>query len=289
MCVNLGGAESLEKAIQAQTVNTAVSNSGLEISGQFSRVTTDAVGNVTYVNTAGPTQLSYQGRQISGHGTEFHQSGFGSPVGRLQAMERCLSSYTVDELKAHGIAIGETVCLEFLSGITVTGVLAKIYRQQQKNLLLTFDQCTVTDVHGDVLFHPDWGVFDMAVGDSIVSVYGGSADQDHYPLYQAPSNNRTLTISYDESTQSLFDLYSRVRQLREQSMAAPAAVESLISEYVALTDTEWLLGFELLELAQLWKLGESVQIVLKERLQQLAQSGDNDQQRLIQYGLARLS
>ncbi len=288
MCVSLGGAESLEKAIQAQTVNTAVSNSGLEISGQFSRVMTDAVGNVTYVNTAGPTQLSYQGQQINGHGTEFHESGFGSPVGRLQAMERCLSSYTVDELKAHGIVIGEQVCLEFLSGITVKGVLARIYRQQQKNLLLTFDQCTVTDVHGDVLFHPDWGVFDMAVGDSIVSVYGGSADQDHYPLYQAPSNNRTLTIRYDESTQALFDLYSRVRQLREQSMAAPAAVESLISEYAALTDTEWLLGFELLELAQLWKLGESAQSVLKQRLQQLAQSGDDDQQRLIQYGMARL-
>ncbi len=289
MCVSLGGAESLEKAIRAETVNTAVSNSGLEISGQFSRVMTDAVGNVTYVNTAGPTQLSYQGRQISGHGTDSHESGFGSPVGRLQAMERCLSSYTVDELKAHGIAIGETVCLEFLSGITVKGMLANIFRQQQKNLLLTFDQCTVTDVHGDILFHPDWGVFDMAVGDSIVSVYGGSADQDFYPLYQAPSQNRTLALSYDQSTQALFDLYTQVRQLRQQSVSVPVALESLVSEYLALTDSEWLLGFELLELVYVWKASESLKTSLSTRLLQLAESGNDDQRRLIQYGLARLN
>ena len=47
MCVNRGGPASLQQAVKAQTVNTAVSNSGLAISGCFSHIITDAVGNVT--------------------------------------------------------------------------------------------------------------------------------------------------------------------------------------------------------------------------------------------------
>ena len=184
MCVNLGGAASVEKAIEAQTVNTAVTNAGVEISGQFTRVLKDAVGNATYLQCTGPTQLAYRGVELDGQGIAQHAEGFGSPVGRLQAMERCLSSYTIDELKKHSIETGKPVTLEFLSGVTVSGTLTAIIRRDQKNLIFSFEQCTVTARDGELLFDPAWGVYDMAVGDSVVSVYGGSADQQAYPVHQ---------------------------------------------------------------------------------------------------------
>lgn len=287
MCVSRGGAESLAKAIDAETVNTAVTNSGIEISGCFSRVVTDSVGNVTYINTAGPTQLACNGRQLNGHGPDFHAAGFGSPVGRLQSMERCLSSYTVDELKAHEIEVDSQVRLEFLSGITVSGLLTKIHRQHQKNLLLTFEQCTVTDAAGEILFDPEWGVFDMAVGDSIPSVYGGSADQEAYPLYKAPSQSSTLIIDYDETTLSLFDLYQQVRDCREQQAPNLSQIEAWVQTYDQLTSREWLLGYELLELLQGLKGAETTATALRNRLQKLAESGDADQACLIRYALKR--
>ena len=287
MCVSLGGASSLTKAIEAETVNTAVTNSGIEISGRFSRVMTDAVGNVTYINTAGPTQLSYNGRQLNGHGPDFHEAGFGSPVGRLQALERCLSSYTVDELKAHAIEVDSRVQLEFLSGITVSGLLTKIHRQQQKNLLFTFDQCTVTDAKGEVLFHPEWGVFDMAVGDSIASVYGGSADQERYPLYKAPSQSSTLVVDYDEKTLQLFELYKKVRQYRDNKERKLKQIEQWIEEYSGLTSGEWLLGFELLELLSQVEGAEPAITALRARLKMLAEAGSTDQACLIDYALKR--
>lgn len=287
MCVNRGGAESLQKAIDAETVNTAVTNSGLEISGRFSRVITDAVGNVTYINTAGPTQLAYDGLELKGHGQDAHETGFGSPIGRLQSMERCLSSYTVDELKAHNIAVNTQVQLEFLSGITVSGFLTKIHRQQQKNLLLCFDQCTVMDASGELLFHPEWGVFDMAVGDSIPSVYGGSADQEAYPLYKAPSKSSTLAVEYDETSVHLFELYQQLRDHRQQKSVSVSQIQAWFETYTGLTESEWLLGYELLELSRGVQGAESIVEALRGRLQKLADSGNADQAVLIEYALKR--
>ncbi len=284
MCVNRGDAESIRKAIAAATINTAVTSAGLEISGQWCDLLTDAVGNVTYVKTQGPTQLAYGAKQLENHGTEFHHAGFGTPVGRLQAMERCLSSYTVDELKQHDIAIDQAVELNFLSGISVNGRLTKIVRRDQKNLVMTFEPCRVTAPNGDLLFDPAWGVFDMAIGDSIVSVYGGSADQDSFPLFKAPSHTTTQIPSYDEATQALFHDYQAVREARQAAQLDTATLNHWIE---TLSDSEeWLLIFEVLELMQ--QVGMDMDRRLLDRLQKLQQQGSNDQRQLIGYGLGRL-
>ena len=289
MCVNLGGAASVEKAIDAQTVNTAVTNAGVEISGQFTRVLKDAVGNATYLQTTGPTQLAYGGVELDGHGIAQHAAGFGSPVGRLQAMERCLSSYTIDELKAYGIATSKPVKLEFLSGIIVSGVLTAVIRRDQKNVILSFKQCTVTGRDGELLFDPDWGNYDMAVGDAVVSVYGGSADQQGYPMYPAPSARVTTSAGYDDATQALFALYEQLRALRGNVVDNETTVIDLLQEIMVRAADEWLLLFEAVELAQQCALAPAEYAPLVARLQDLA-AGDEEQRNcLINYGLARLN
>ncbi|WP_439133596.1 aromatic amino acid hydroxylase [Pseudomaricurvus sp.] len=296
MCVNQGGADSVWQAIDAQTINTAVTNAGVEISGLFTEVLTDAVGNITYLKTTGPTQLAYQQTELPGHGTQAHEAGFGCPIGRLQTMERCLSSYTVDELKQHGISQDSWVQLDFLSGVRVSGRLTQLLRRDQKNLVFTFEECTVTGIDGEVLFDPSWGVFDMAVGAEVVSVYGGSADKDTFPMFHSASALQGTADadpepgSYYEGLQRLFSFYENIRNFRE---AFPVdggrqRVEEWILRLQSCDRGEWLMVFEVLELALMYEVDDELCQVLIDRLVQMECQGCDNQKRLIQYGLKRL-
>ena len=280
MCCQRGGASALVEAMESKAINTTTYNSGLQVAGRVAKVIMDAVGNAIYFGTDSPTQLAYEGAELLGHGIEYHAHGFGSPIGRLRAMERCLSAYTVDELKRHHIEINKIVTLNFLSGVKVVGTLTNILRKNQKNILFTFEDCTVTDAEGTVLFDPSWGTFDMAVGDSIVSVAGGSADQKAYPMYEAPSQNVTAEQHYDAATSSQFELYTQVRTVREGKLEP----HDVINAVAKLEDCDWLLTFEALELAKSSSAFDEQVQLFKNRL--LQEQGNTA--RLIREGLERL-
>jgi phenylalanine-4-hydroxylase len=204
-------------------------------------------------------------------------------------MEHCLSSYTIDELKAHGIATGKPVKLEFLSGVIVSGVLTAVIRRDQKNVVLSFKQCTVIGRDGELLFDPHWGIYDMAVGDAVVSVYGGSADQQAYPLYPAPSAQTTASAGYDDATQALFALYERVKGMRGNATNNDTAIIGLLQEIMTSATNEWLLLFEAVELAQQYGLARGDYAPLLARLKDLAAGKEEQRTCLINYGLARLN
>lgn len=263
MCVNTGGTVSLEKAISAGTVNTIVLNSGIEISGKFSRLVKDAANNTVYFNTSGPSQLSYRGVELSGQGVSFHGSGFGSPVGGLKTLDRCLSNYTIDELKLYGVEIGKNLQLEFLSGITVCGKLDSILRRAHKNLIFSIQDCTVVDRFGIDLFKPEWGMYDMAIGDDVISVYGGSADKEKFNIYEVLTEQRTGENSWDQTTKKLFNWYQQIREFRQglpiESSRSPEgsvtdSIRILLNDILCGAKQEWLLLFESLELAQMAQL-----------------------------------
>jgi len=247
MCFVKGGAESVQKAIDAESVCTAVYDSGLQVSGRFSEVLCDVVGNATYIRTEGPTQIAYKDKELSEHGVDTHAQGFGSPVGRLKDFHRCLSEYSVDELKTHGIRVGETVELEYLSGITVRGILREIVRHNHRNLLLSFEDCSVTDLDGRVLFSPDWGVYDLAVGSTITSVFGGVADREKRQLFRPTPSGTATNLSHDEN---LMKAYSAVADLNTRATPVDVAeltpeITNLLSQY----PNDWLIRSELLNVA----------------------------------------
>lgn len=277
MCCYRGGASALEEAMTAGTVVTSTYNSRLQVAGKISRVLTDPVGNAIYINTEGPTQLAYEGAELPGHGIQYHAQGFGSPIGRLRAMERCLSDYTVDELKRHHIEIDTQVTLHFLSGITVQGTLTAIVRRHQRNILFSFEDCTVSDVEGNVLFDPSWGTFDMAIGDTVVSVAGGSADQTAYPMYKAPSHNVTAAQAVSDSARAQFELYTRLRALRETQNNDPQLIDHILHNDAL----DWLIKFEAYEISQ--------SDALKQQLNDIAASSSDDVRVLIEGGLQRLA
>lgn len=281
MACNLSGKEALDIALKAGTVCTATLNSGVQIAGKISQVHTDAVGNAIYLNTTGKTQLAYQSSELPQQGTAQHPQGFGSPIGRLAGFERCLSSYTVDELKRHQVEIGHPVELHYLSGIKVQGLLTDILRREQKNLIFVLQNCTVTDEQGQILFDPEWGRYDMAIGDSVVSVSGGSADKTTYPLYSAPSHTTTEVADYDEDTQQQFKLYQAIRDARTSKSDSNALIEQVLQH----PNPDWLLLHEALELA-----GSDTHTLaskLENRLQSLTGTVDSATDTLITYAINR--
>lgn len=262
MCFKRGGANSLQVAVEAGSVCTAQYDSGVQVSGVFDEVLCDAVGNAIYLRTAGPTQLALDNREIYGHGVTSHKEGFGSPIGHLKDFSGGLSHYSIDELKAHNIVIGKPARLEFLSGITVQGRLNGIYRQEQRNLLLSFDECTVTDLQGRVLFDPDWGRYDMAVGASITSVYGGVADREALQLHKPPAAGSAIA-SQDDSR--LMSLYSLARQMCSGAVAMDEGIAQTLTTGLADYPDEWLLRVELLQSGN-----DDLRVTLRDQLESLA-------------------
>lgn len=260
MCFMRGGAQSLRTAIDAGSMCTAVYSTGMQVSGVFSDLLCDAVGNATYLRTSGPTQLAYANREIFGHGVDYHAEGFGSPIGHLKNFSRCLSHYTIDELKAHDIEMGKVVRLEYLSGITVTGRLDRVFRQDHRNLILSFSECTVSDLQGRILFDPSWGNYDLAVGAAIASVYGGVADREALQLHKPVLRTETLQVAHDEA---LMASYALAAELCRADTLEQGKLNQLI-EALDQYPQEWLLRAEMLGIAD-----KSLRCRLVEELRQI--------------------
>src|SRR5438105_15099126 len=104
--------------------------------------------------------------------------------------------------------------LEFESGIVVEGKIDKLLRRDGELLLITFSNCTAK--YGDrVLFDPTWGMYDMAVGERISSVFNGAADKDAYNQVALVPKERTIKVPSDPKRKRLENLYAQVRKIRE--------------------------------------------------------------------------
>src|SRR5690606_22296555 len=123
-------------------------------------------------------------------------------------VNRSLEDFSDVELGDIGIRPGAKVKLAFDAGITVTGKVVDMTRANGKIVLIAFQDCTVTDTHtGKVYFKPEWGNYDMAVGDRISSVFCGAADKDAYEQVSLVSNAYTLPIDHPHHTRQLHQLY----------------------------------------------------------------------------------
>src|SRR5262249_12532084 len=172
MAYQVGGLEGINKAVECQNVATCEYSSGLQVSGVFTEVIMDENNSPIYLRTTGKTALAFRHKELEGHDIDYHKDGFGSPVGKWNQTPAAPESLTNDQLHALGIVEGRKAKIEFVSGVVVSGKVEQILRRDEKLLLITFSKCTVK--YGDrVLFDPDWGVYDMAVGERISSVFNG--------------------------------------------------------------------------------------------------------------------
>lgn len=248
MAYRVGGLESVSKAIECKNICTAVFSSGLQVSGVFSKVYTDANHAIKYINTQGPSSLAVNEQLLTGHGVDYHAHGFGSPVGKLKNADKSLEDYTTEELISAGFIVNQVIALVFENGIVVEGKLVGQTYTDDKLVLLSFADCNVTDNEGNVFFEPAWGMFDMAIGDTIVSVFNGTADknaiEDQLYVSEQPTHQQNYTVK-DLQYQSLF---KQIREYREQGKSDDSLndIWHTIQNYF---ESDWLGAMELLELA----------------------------------------
>jgi hypothetical protein len=145
------------------------SNNLTSVEGKLADIKVDSQGKSIYVNFDGATSLNYKGRALPGQGVAQHAHGFSSPIGRLKKYpNKSLEDLTTTELNNLGIKNGKKTTLEYSSGISVEGTVTGITRKGNKNVILTFEQATVKDANGLILFDPTWGTYDMLVIDNLI-------------------------------------------------------------------------------------------------------------------------
>jgi phenylalanine-4-hydroxylase len=231
MAYQVGGLESINKAIECNNVATCEYSSGLQLTGVFDEVIVDANKTPIYLHAKGPCSVAFKDKEIPGHGRDYHKNGFGSPIGKWNQME---------------LIEGKKAKLEFESGVVVEGKIDKIFRRDGKLLLITFSSCRVK--YGDrVLFDPDWGTYDMAVGERISSVFNGAADKDAYNQVALVPKERTIKVPSDEKRKRLENLYAQVRKIRESKTGYERLGEIWETQQAEHPD-DWLLSMEIFEI-----------------------------------------
>ena len=249
MAFRVGGVEGLLKAVECKNVCTAQFSSGLQVSGVFTDVGMRRDNQVTFLKTTGASALAFGNEQLPRHGKQAHADGFSSPVGKLKGQKKAFEELEEDELNSIGIIAGKEADLTFESGINVRGKIQHIDTRNGKTILISFSDCTVTDEAGNILFDPSWGTYDMAVGETITSVFCGAADKDAFEEIALISQTATIHPEYDAKTQQYHQLYQIVRDARERQTGYEQLPE-VWKQLQANHREDWLCAMEILEILE---------------------------------------
>ncbi|WP_445721988.1 aromatic amino acid hydroxylase [Flavobacterium sp.] len=246
MALRTGGLSSVKKIIDSKSLGTIELSTGLQISGVFTNVI-EHDGEPVYVQTTGKTALSYREKELVGHGTEYHAEGFGSPIGMLKGINLTIEDMSPRDLRAYDIFEGEKVILEFEGDIIVSGIIVTGTRNLKGEILLIkLKDCTVTH-KGNMLFQPEWGVYDMAIGKEVIAAFSGPADVNSFDMITHVPSSTTIKAKVSPQRQELEILYQSVRNIREGKTATTTLKEAF-GAVAANHPNDWLLCIEIAEL-----------------------------------------
>lgn len=246
MALRTGGLSGIKKLIQSNALGTIELSTGIQISGVFSKVIEED-GKPIYIQTTGKTALSYREKELVGHGTSTHAEGFGSPIGRLKGINLAIEDMSPRDLRAYNIYETEVVTLEFEGDITVTGEIITGSRNLQGEIIIiSLKNCTVT--HNEtVLFQPDWGIYDMAIGKKVISAFSGPADVNSFDMITHIPTSKTIKTVKSEERLALENLYKTVRHIREGN-DNNESLRNVFQELKLSHPNDWLLTLEIAEL-----------------------------------------
>ena len=284
MALRKGGLSGIQKLIVSQNIGTIELSTGLQISGVFTNVINNESKPI-YIQTNGETALASRDKELIGHGVQYHKDGFGSPIGKLEGINLAIEDMSPKDLEVYGIYEGLKTELLFEGGVKVSGqIITGIRDLQGKILLISFKNCTVT-YKDEILFKPEWGIYDMAVGKDIVSAFSGPASSESFEnIYEVPSE-KTHKIKYSDKEMKLHSYYNEIRKMRDSKIIAIVKIEVIFNEVLKGYNNEWLLFLEIYELVLKKKNSFSEKVLIElERLKQ-----DKKHKKLIEDGLMLLS
>ena len=248
MAIRRGGLSAIKKLVDSKSIGTIELSTGLQISGVFTNVIEND-GKPVYIQTTGKTALAYREKELVSHGTEYHADGFGSPIGKLKGINLAIEDMSPRDLSAYDIYEEKAVTLEFEGNIKVSGEIVTGTRNLHgKILIIKFKNCTVTQ--GDtILFQPEWGIYDMAVGKDVISAYSGPADVNSFDLITHVPSSTTIKPKFSDSRIELEGLYNSVREIRENKVSS-LTLNSIFEKIKKNHPKDWLLSVEIAELCK---------------------------------------
>ncbi len=248
MAIRKGGLSSVKKLVDSKSLGTIELSTGLQISGNFTNVI-EFEGKPVYIQTTGKTALAYREKELVSHGTEYHAEGFGSPIGKLKGINIAIEDMSPRDLEAYNIYEERVVTLEFEGNIKVSGEIVTGTRNLHgKILLIKFKNCTVTQGE-TLLFAPEWGIYDMAVGKEVISAYSGPADVNSFDLITHVPSSTTIKPNFSDARNELEGLYKTVREIRENKISN-LTLNSIFDKVKVNHPNDWLLSVEIAELCK---------------------------------------
>ncbi|PIB38889.1 aromatic amino acid hydroxylase [Maribacter sp. 4G9] len=246
MALRTGGLSGLQKLIGSKDLGTIELSTGLQISGNFESVIAHN-GEPIYFQTNGKSALAFREKELVGQDINQHATGFGSPIGRLKGINIAIEDMSPRDLKAYNIYEGNEVSLDFEGGINISGKIVTGTRNLQGQIILiTFEHCKVT--HNDkILFESKDELYNMAIGERIVSAYHGPADLKSFDLldHELSSSNPKAKGSKDEELENLYQQIRDYRNGKNTTISRNKVFKVLTEKY----PLDWLLSVELYELA----------------------------------------
>ena len=247
MSVRIGGLSSVNKLINSKKLGTIQLSTGIQISSVFDRVISHD-NNPIYIQSSHKTSLSDQNKELIGHGINYHKDGFGSPIGKLEGINIAIEDMSPTDLEAYGIVEGKFIELRFEGGVCVKGKIITGKRDiQGKIQLISFSNCTV-NYNSEILFNPDWGIYDMAVGKNVVSVFAGPANDNSFENTRKKPKTTSVPINYSKEELELHSFYGEVRSIRDSKVCDILKIEPIYNNIKLNFPNEWLILLEIYEI-----------------------------------------
>ena len=239
-----GGVYAVNQALLSKTLNTVMLDSGLQISGVLTQALQTSSKELSFLKFTGPVQLAFKDKQIAGHSKDYHKEGYSTPLNFLTKNKKPLHLWTKRDLSKEGLKAGSTLQMKFKGGIQLKGQLEREFRQQGRLIVLTFKNCLITDSKNNLLYHPSWGTFDLAVGKKVISVFSGPADSPAYQLKDDFEPSKLPRKIITPQRKKIFSLYKKTTQIKSSRSL------KLFLKEIKKQKHPWLLFLEILNTAK---------------------------------------
>ena len=250
MAYKRGGEYGVDTAIKAQTLCTVEFDNLIQVSGVVCDYIINKKDNIiNFIKFKGPSQISFNHKQIKNHGVLYHSSGYSSPIGNIKIYKKSIDKLNNTQIEKLNIIKGKTCTLEFENNIIVNGYIENIIKNNSMILIITFRDCLVKH-EKKTLFQPSWGYFDLICVSKIKSVYNGPGDTINYYVNLNDKNDSYKKYnSKNENSRIIKDLdnyFKRINQLKELKNNT----KNLFSLYKKMDKNkinDWLLKYQFLE------------------------------------------
>ena len=167
----------------------------------------------------------------------------------LKGINLAIEDMSPRDLKAYNIYEGELISLEFEGGVIVTGhIITGTRNLRGEIILITMKNCKVIH-NGQVLFESNSALYNMAIGERIVSAFNGPADLNSFDLVTHEVSSATIKPRKDWQRTKLEQFYQQIREFREGTNTTISR-HKVFEEIKEKHPSDWLLPVELYELAK---------------------------------------